>query len=493
MRHSASGAPLHDTGRSKPPGRQATPQAFHQGAGPCGPERICYHGGRMRRARQETRTANGPRFGCRCDVRQDVRSGHLTIGSDVGDEGSILDQAIGQIQDEALRARIAREVDLLRGSRRFGMVFDRHLPEAVRLPDHPVRKGVTVTLRDESTSGSWRVLRFTDSTRSVAVLDGDGGQVPTDRLVVLREFGEPVYPGLRSVERIERGPADAPWHIVINGENFHVLQALRATRRGKVDLIYIDPPYNTGNDGWIYNDRHVDQNDHAKSSKWLSFLERRLLIARDLLKPSGVIIAAIGDEEHHRLRMLLDQVFGDRNFIANITWQGGMKNDARFSGGGVDYMLAYARDIDVLREGPRWKEPKAGANEVIESAKRAFREADGDATAATVIHRKWLRAHKSSLEGVLPLFNTVLAPGRAARLNGDLSSPNPRPNLQYDLMHPVTGRPVRRPAAGWALSREAMAKAIEDGRIYFPASDDVTPQGIAFLDERTEATEPLPT
>jgi len=217
----------------------------------------------------------------------------------VGDEANILDQAIGQIHDEALRARIAREVELLRGSRRFGLVFDRHLPESVRLPDHPVRKGVTVTLRDESTTASWRVLRFTDTTRTVAVLDGDGGdggEVPTDRLVVLREFGEPVYPGLRSVERIARGPADAPWHVVINGENFHVLQALRATQRGKVDLIYIDPPYNTGNDGWIYNDRYVDTNDRAKSSKWLSFLERRLLLARDLLKPTGVIIVAIGDD-----------------------------------------------------------------------------------------------------------------------------------------------------------------------------------------------------
>jgi adenine-specific DNA-methyltransferase len=243
----------------------------------------------------------------------------------VPDDSSILDQAIGQIEDEGLRARIAREVDLLRGSRRFGLVFDRHLPESVRLPDHPVRKGVKVGLRDESSVETWRVTGFTDTSRSVAVLDGNGGPQSIESLVVIREFGEPVFPGLRSVERIAAGPVDAPWHTVINGENFHALQALRSTHRGKIDLIYIDPPYNTGNDGWIYSDRYVDTNDRAKSSKWLSFMERRLLIARELLKPTGVIIVAIGDDEHHRLRMLMDQAFGAQNFISNVVWQGGRK------------------------------------------------------------------------------------------------------------------------------------------------------------------------
>lgn len=263
------------------------------------------------------------------DVDVDVDEGECSV---VDDDSNILDHAIGQIGDETLRARIAREVELLRGSRRFGLVFDRHLPESVRLPGHPIRKGVKVTRRDESTPGaSWRVTGFTDVAKSAAILDGDGGEAPTDDLVVVREFGEPVYPGLRSVMRIANGAEDAPWHTVINGENYHVLQALRSTHRGKVDLIYIDPPYNTGNDGWIYNDRYVDTNDRARSSKWLSFVERRLLIARDLLRPTGVIIVAIGDDEHHRLRMLLDETFGAQNFISDIIWQGGRKNDSHMS------------------------------------------------------------------------------------------------------------------------------------------------------------------
>jgi adenine-specific DNA-methyltransferase len=406
----------------------------------------------------------------------------------VGDEGSILDQAIEQIRDEALRARIAREVELLRGSRRFGLVFDRHLPESVRLPDHPIRKGVAVALRDESTPHTWRVLRFTDAGRSVAVLDGDGGEVATQRLVVIREFGEPVYPGLRSVERIARGPAEAPWHLVINGENFHVLQALRATRRGKVDLIYIDPPYNTGNDGWIYNDRYVDTNDRAKSSKWLSFMERRLLLARDLLKPTGVIIVAIGDDEHHRLRMLLDQVFGPDNFLSDVVWQGGRKNDSRYVSNGADYMLIYARDEQMLTAaGVRWSDRKPGVDDALAAASRAWDESGHDQQAATSAFRSWLRSHRSSLADGVARYNALDSGGRVY-FAGDLSSPNPRPNLRYVVPHPVTGAPVKMPSNGWRVSREVMDSLIGDDRILFGVDHTSTAYFKRYLEDHTEET-----
>ncbi|WP_203338621.1 site-specific DNA-methyltransferase [Nocardioides limicola] len=238
----------------------------------------------------------------------------------MADEGtSILDVLVNQVEDASLRSRIAREIELLRGSRSFGLVFDRHLPESVRLPEHPIRKGVRVALSDESSDETWPVLGFTDKTRKVAVL-GVGKERPVDDLIVIREFGEPVYPGLESVERIQNGPNDAPWHTVINGENFHALQALRSTHRDKVDLIYIDPPYNTGGKtSWLYNDKFVDRSDRAKSSKWLSFMERRLKIARDLLKDSGAIFVSIGDDEQHRLRLLMDQVFGPDNCVNVLT------------------------------------------------------------------------------------------------------------------------------------------------------------------------------
>lgn len=103
------------------------------------------------------------------------------------DDSNLLDVLVAQIDDENLRSRVAREIELLRGSRRFGLVFDRHLPESVRLPGHPVRKGVAVTLRDESQPAvAWRVTGFTDTSRKVAVLDSDGGERPVTDLVVIR-------------------------------------------------------------------------------------------------------------------------------------------------------------------------------------------------------------------------------------------------------------------------------------------------------------------
>lgn len=385
----------------------------------------------------------------------------------MADETNVLDQLIGRIQDESLRNRLASEVELLRGSRRFGLVFDRHIPESVRLTDYPIRKGIRVALRDESSTDTWIVEKFTDRTREVAVLSGDGGERPSSDLIVVREFGEPIYPGLQSVERIPNGPADAPWHVVINGENFHALQALRSTHREKVDLIYIDPPYNAGGGDWIYNDRYVDAADRAKSSKWLSFMERRLTIARDLLKPTGVIIVAIGDDEHHRLRMLLDQVFGDQNFIANITWQGGGSSLSRFHAGGLDYMLIYCREMSVLTEGGvRWRVEKEGLQDVLDAAANAWEKSGHDATAASRLLSAWWSRNKQNYDPGLGDNVKVDEDGTAVKV-GDLGNSLYRPNLRYPITDPATGVVYDPPPNGWSFRRETMDEMIAAGRILF--------------------------
>lgn len=381
-------------------------------------------------------------------------------------EETILDEAIARIEDETLRQRIAREVELLRGSRRFGLVFDRHLPESVRLANHPIRKGVKVGLRDESAPDTWRVIGFTDTSRQTAVLS-DATERPVADLVVIREFGEPVFPGLVSVDRIPNGTDDAPWHTVINGENFHVLQALRSTHYGKVDLIYIDPPYNTGSDDWIYNDRHVDASDRAKSSKWLSFLERRLLIARDLLKDTGVIIVAIGDDEQHRLRMLLDQVFGADGFIANVVWQGGGSSLARFHAGGLDYMLCYARDMAALaREDVRWKTEKEGLQDVLDAAHDAWERSGHDSAAASRLLSSWWNRNKSKYDPGLGDNVKVDETGTAVKV-GDLGNSLYRPNLKYPITDPATGVVYEPPDNGWRFRREVMDELIANGGVLF--------------------------
>lgn len=410
----------------------------------------------------------------------------------MSDESNVLDQAIARIADETVRSRVAREVELLRGSRKFGLVFDRHLPESMRLPDHPIRKGVKVGLRDESTDETWRVARFTDASRTVALLDGDGGERPVGELVAIREFGEPIFPGLKSVERIQNGDENAPWHTVINGENFHALQALKSTHLGKVDLIYIDPPYNTGNEGWIYNDKYVADQDRAKSSKWLSFMERRLLVARDLLKPTGVIIVAIGDDEHHRLRMLMDQVFGGQNFLSNVVWQGGRKNDSRYVSNGADYMLMYARNETALAEQEvRWREEKPGVNEVLAQGAAAWSESVHDEVIAEKLMRTWFREQpKDAAVRALGRFVYFLPDGTLCS-DTDMRAPEDRPNrLRKPLVDPATGIEHAVPPNGWFCEEATLDRLLATGCIIFRADPSKPPRLKKPL-ENTSAQVPM--
>jgi ankyrin repeat protein len=128
---------------------------------------------------------------------------------------------------------------------------------------------------------------------------------------VVADFGEPVFLGLRHLGSVERG-GDKPAHIVIKGENHHVLEALQFTHAGKVDCVYIDPPYNTGARDWKYDNNYVDEADVYRHSKWLAFIERRLLLAQQLLNPEdSVLIVTIDEKEYLRLGLLLEQAFAN--------------------------------------------------------------------------------------------------------------------------------------------------------------------------------------
>lgn len=128
-------------------------------------------------------------------------------------------------------------------------------------------------------------------------------------LIVVAEFRDYIYPGLVSTGKVERG-GDKPFHTVINGENFHALETLTYTHRGKVDVIYIDPPYNSGASDWKYNNNYVGEDDLYRHSKWLAFIERRLIVAKEVLRPdSSTLIVTIDEKEHLRLGLLLQQLF----------------------------------------------------------------------------------------------------------------------------------------------------------------------------------------
>lgn len=240
---------------------------------------------------------------------------------------STLDDLLRQVgqKDAQLAEDLAREIKALKSRRAFGLNFERHTPESVELPGRPIRKGDKVRFlpkRGDPVSSVdktlWQVVGFRNSNDGrVAMLARPSGQPDepenaerlVDDLVVVAEFRDPIYPGLKSTGKVERG-GDKPYHTVINAENYHALQALLYTHAGKVDAIYIDPPYNTGAKDWKYNNDYVDSEDAYRHSKWLAFMERRLKLAKQLLNPAcSVLVLAIDENEIHRIGLLLEQIF----------------------------------------------------------------------------------------------------------------------------------------------------------------------------------------
>jgi adenine-specific DNA-methyltransferase len=308
---------------------------------------------------------------------------------------------------------------------------------------------------------------------------------------------------------------DTTRNIVIEGDNLEVLRLLRRGYTSKVDVIYIDPPYNTGND-FVYEDKRSstiaeheaaagmrdddgatqtgEGSDRAEErrqaanlhAKWLSMMYPRLLVAHSLLKETGVLIAAIDDTEHARLKLLLDRVFGAENFVANIVWQGGRKNDSRYVSVGHDYMLIYAKSEGTLRnQGIRWRERKPGVAEALEAARALWSEHDGNHAAAQKAWRAWLREFKATglPTDAVTRYSTLDVDGRPIRTDGNISWPGgggPR----YDVPHPVTGKPVAVPAPGWRFpDPRTMAAAIEEGRIVFGSDHTTQPGGKVWLEE----------
>lgn len=135
---------------------------------------------------------------------------------------------------------------------------------------------------------------------------------------------------------------DSVNHILINGDNYQAMTALKETHNGKVDVIYIDPPYNTGSRDFIYNDKFVDTEDGYRHSSWLSFMKNRLTLAKELLSNTGVIFVSIDDNEQARLKLLMDEVFGANKFLSCSVWEkGNAQNDAKGFQRNHEYVLAY--------------------------------------------------------------------------------------------------------------------------------------------------------
>lgn len=245
---------------------------------------------------------------------------------------ALLQDLIRQIDDPTLRDRILQETDKLMKQKKFGLVFEEHLPECTPLYDVPIRVGSKVALKTGYVSDIYTVVKM------------DGDEVLCDRretheqkifqldeLVVVAEFGEPIYPTLKPLDSVENAPDSGLWHTLIEADNYHALQLLEYLYAEKVDCIYIDPPYNTGAKDWKYNNDYVDSSDAYRHSKWLSMMEKRLKIAKKLLNPKdSVLIVTIDEKEYLHLGCLLEELFSEARIqmiSSVISPRGAMRKD----------------------------------------------------------------------------------------------------------------------------------------------------------------------
>ncbi len=215
-----------------------------------------------------------------------------------------INDLVRQIENPELRQRIQQEVAKMSKQKKFGLVFEEHLPENTPLYELPNQSGIRVSKRDGDIRDNYQVLSVKDGVADCIHLDDDKERIsfPVEDLIAVAQFGEPIYPFLKPMDSICNAPDSELWHTLIQADNYHALQLLVYLYGGKVDCIYIDPPYNTGARDWKYNNDYVDGNDSYRHSKWLSFMKKRLQLAKKLLNPDdSVLIVTIDEKEYLHL------------------------------------------------------------------------------------------------------------------------------------------------------------------------------------------------
>lgn len=249
---------------------------------------------------------------------------------------SALTDLISQIENPELRARIQAEIERTNKQKKFGLVFEEHLPESTPLYDVPVKVGGFVSTKVKGKDGYslMKVLSINDEVVECVNQANETSTYQLDDLVTVAPFGEPIFPYLKPIDSICNAPDSDLWHTLIEADNYHALQLLEYLYAGKVDCIYIDPPYNTGAKDWKYNNDYVDGSDSYRHSKWLSMMQKRLKVAKKLLNPAeSVLIVTIDEKEYLHLGCLLEEMFPEARIqmISSVINPKGNRRDNEFS------------------------------------------------------------------------------------------------------------------------------------------------------------------
>jgi adenine-specific DNA-methyltransferase len=287
---------------------------------------------------------------------------------------------------------------------------------------------------------------------------------------------------------------DTTKNLFIEGDNLDALKLLQETYLGKVKLIYIDPPYNTGND-FIYEDdfaqssesylqRSMQQDDVGNKlianpetkgryhSEWLTMMYSRIKLARNLLRDDGILLVSIDDHESNTLRSLCAEVFGGENFIITVVWEKGRKNDSTFFSETVEYIHIFAKNKETLAGLGKWREKKPGLDSILAHYEKLRKEHSDHGSI-----EEGMRAYYDGLEANDPskkLKHFWRSDQRGLFFGADISSASTS-IPDYEVYHPVTKKPCKKPSRGWGCNPDEMEKRIADNRVLFGEDESTIP------------------
>jgi len=300
---------------------------------------------------------------------------------------------------------------------------------------------------------------------------------------------------------------DTAENVFIEGDNLEVLKIIEHAYDDKVRLIYIDPPYNTGND-FVYNDDFSDgkkrylqitgqidsegnklranpDTSGRKHANWLSMMHPRLIKAKNLLSQDGSIFVSIDDNEVHHLRMLMDSVFGPENFLGQFVWAAGRKNNAKFVTTSHEYMLCYARNVGYLAETVKeWRISKDGLEAIFKIADSITKRNGSNYAAATREMKAWYKGLVDSDPSKRhDHYHNIDSNG--VYFAADISAPGSSGGT-FDVLHPVTGKPCKVPKRGWGFTEKRLKEMIELNQIHFGEDETKVPCVKSYLKNSLE-------
>ncbi|WP_415274070.1 site-specific DNA-methyltransferase [Aquiluna sp. Uisw_065] len=291
-------------------------------------------------------------------------------------------------------------------------------------------------------------------------------------------------------------------NVFIEGDNLEVLKILQKHYHAKIKMIYIDPPYNTGKD-FVYPDnfregldtylewtRQVNEEGKKVStnadtegryhSNWLNMMYPRLKLARNLLMADGAIFISIDDSELDNLKRMANEVFGENNFVGTMIWAAGRKNDSKYISSSHEYILCFARNLGYLKEsGVDWKVRKKGLDVIYKEAEHQVRIHSGDLEAASAGLKTWFRTLPDNDEAKRNSHYSRIDP-RGVYFADNISWPGGG-GPKYEVLHPLTGRPVRIPSRGWLFQPDTMKKHIDADQVLFGADENAVPTFKRYL------------